>query len=79
MIDRDQLATWLQPPDGADRTCPGPLADTLCPQTRRTDPACWSPRAATVGQLGWHAHQAGRLTDIWQLQPYYYRPSYAEE
>jgi hypothetical protein len=29
--------------------------------------------------LGWHAYQAGLRSDIWQLQPRYYRPSYAEE
>jgi hypothetical protein len=51
----------------------------LLPDVARAEPACWLPRAETVGQLGWRMYGAGVSCDIWQLQPQYYRPSYAEE
>jgi tRNA threonylcarbamoyladenosine biosynthesis protein TsaB len=40
---------------------------------------CWSPRAATVGRLGWRSYQAGCRDDRWRLVPQYFRRSAAEE
>jgi tRNA threonylcarbamoyladenosine biosynthesis protein TsaB len=40
---------------------------------------CWTPRAATVGHLGWRQHQSGRRDDLWRLVPQYFRRSAAEE
>jgi tRNA threonylcarbamoyladenosine biosynthesis protein TsaB len=39
----------------------------------------WLPRAETVGVLGWQLLQAGTISDVWSLQPQYYRQSAAEE
>jgi tRNA threonylcarbamoyladenosine biosynthesis protein TsaB len=39
----------------------------------------WTPRAATVGRLGWRTYQAGRRDDLWRLVPQYFRRSAAEE
>jgi tRNA threonylcarbamoyladenosine biosynthesis protein TsaB len=39
----------------------------------------WSPRAATVGQLGWRRHRSGERDDVWRLVPNYFRLSAAEE
>jgi tRNA threonylcarbamoyladenosine biosynthesis protein TsaB len=39
----------------------------------------WSPRAATVGQLGWRRYQSGARDDLWRIVPQYFRPSAAEE
>jgi tRNA threonylcarbamoyladenosine biosynthesis protein TsaB len=49
------------------------------PGEQRADPACWNPRAETVGQLARRAYEAGQRGDLWRLEPQYYRPSYAEE
>jgi tRNA threonylcarbamoyladenosine biosynthesis protein TsaB len=40
---------------------------------------CWTPRAATVGDLGWRLHQVGQRDDLWRLVPQYFRRSAAEE
>ena len=39
----------------------------------------WTPKAATVGNLGWRRYQSGERDDLWQLVPIYFRPSAAEE
>ncbi|HKD36973.1 MAG TPA: tRNA (adenosine(37)-N6)-threonylcarbamoyltransferase complex dimerization subunit type 1 TsaB [Pirellulales bacterium] len=39
----------------------------------------WSPKAATVGQVGWGRYQAGQRDDLRQLVPLYFRLSAAEE
>jgi hypothetical protein len=39
----------------------------------------WSPRAATLGRLGYLDYCDGRRDDLWKLVPHYYRPSAAEE
>ena len=50
-----------------------PAEVTIVPSDR------WSPRAATVGRLGWRRYQSGERDDLWQLVPNYFRPSAAEE
>ncbi len=55
------------------------LADRLPAHTEVIDSSLWQPRAATVGQLAWRDHQAGRRDDLWTLAPHYIRPSAAEE
>jgi tRNA threonylcarbamoyladenosine biosynthesis protein TsaB len=79
IMDRDKLAARLAPPTVLSGPALSRLPVPFFPGEVRADPACWSPHAATVGVLGWHAYQAGLRSDIWQLQPRYYRPSYAEE
>jgi tRNA threonylcarbamoyladenosine biosynthesis protein TsaB len=39
----------------------------------------WQPRAASIAQLAYWAHQAGATDELWTLVPHYGRPSYAEE
>jgi tRNA threonylcarbamoyladenosine biosynthesis protein TsaB len=54
------------------------IPDPLPAGVGRADPACWLPRAATVGHLAWRRYEAGQRDDPMQLVPQYYRPSYAE-
>ncbi len=46
---------------------------------RMTSPECWSPRAATIAELGFVKIQAGELADPFSMKPFYLRPSAAEE
>lgn len=46
---------------------------------RRADPACWRPCAETVARLASQAFDAGQRSDLWSVEPQYYRLSYAEE
>jgi tRNA threonylcarbamoyladenosine biosynthesis protein TsaB len=39
----------------------------------------WHCSAATIGHWAWFKFQTGEFSDIWNLEPLYYRPSYAEE
>lgn len=39
----------------------------------------WTPRAATVGRIGYVEFQRGKRDDYWKLTPRYYRKSAAEE
>jgi len=45
----------------------------------RSAPELWTPRASQVGLRALRDYLAGVRTDMWQLRPEYYRPSYAEE
>ncbi len=79
VVGRQELADRLPP--RTLLTGPG-LAKTPAdwlPECPRSDPDVWTPRAAYVGCRALRAFQAGVRTDIWQLRPEYYRPSYAEE
>jgi tRNA threonylcarbamoyladenosine biosynthesis protein TsaB len=49
------------------------------PEFPRSTADVWTPRASQVGLCALRDFQAGVRTDIWQLRPEYYRPSYAEE
>lgn len=51
----------------------------LLPACPRSAPELWTPRAAQVGRRALRDYRAGVRTDLWQLRPEYYRPSYAEE
>jgi tRNA threonylcarbamoyladenosine biosynthesis protein TsaB len=55
------------------------LAARLPSHIRTISPTLWLPRAATVGQLGWHRYQSGQRDDLWRLVPQYFRRSAAEE
>ena len=39
----------------------------------------WDSTAASVGKLAWQHFQNGKTDDLWKLQPFYFRPSAAEE
>ncbi len=79
IVDRDQLAPLLN----SGTVLTGPVLSRLAPpflaDQPRAEPTCWIPLASTAGRLAWQAHQAGQSDDLLQLQPQYYRPSYAEE
>jgi hypothetical protein len=55
------------------------LRERLPDEVRVVDQSCWTPRAATVGRLGYLDYQAGKRDDLWKLVPEYYRRSAAEE
>ncbi|MHB8972815.1 MAG: tRNA (adenosine(37)-N6)-threonylcarbamoyltransferase complex dimerization subunit type 1 TsaB [Pirellulaceae bacterium] len=79
IVSRDELATLLQPHTLLTGPALAKLPSSVLADQPRAPATCWPPRAATLGTLAWHAHRAGIRTDLWQLQPNYYRPSYAEE
>ncbi len=79
IVDREALAARLPPSTVLTGPALTRLPTPVCPDLRRASPDCWAPCAVTVGRLAWQAYQAGTRSDIWQLQPQYYRPSYAEE
>jgi len=53
--------------------------DILAGEIRNCEETQWTPRAETVGRLGFARQQAGTLDDLWSLAPQYYRLSAAEE
>ena len=55
------------------------LADRIPEGVAKTDPACWSPRAAAVGTIASRRVAAGEFDDLWSLSPLYLRRSAAEE
>lgn len=40
---------------------------------------CWSLTANAVGKLAWRQFEAGKRDSMWKLEPFYFRPSAAEE
>jgi tRNA threonylcarbamoyladenosine biosynthesis protein TsaB len=79
IVDRHEIAEHLPP--HTLLTGPGLAkvsADWL-PEHPRSSVDVWTPRASQVGLCALRDYQAGVRTDIWQLRPEYYRPSYAEE
>lgn len=78
----DDIAKWLAGlSPGTAVTGPGlaTLRDRLPAGIAVVDPACWTPRAATVGRAAYLEHQSGNRHDLWTLNPVYYRSSAAEE
>ena len=67
----------------AGTTVTGPglarLCDRLPAEVALADASCWTPQAATVGQLAHLDYQSGKRHDLWTLNPLYYRSSAAEE
>jgi tRNA threonylcarbamoyladenosine biosynthesis protein TsaB len=55
------------------------LLDRLPAGVLVSQPADWSPRAVTLGRIGYLDHLAGRRDDLWKLVPHYHRQSAAEE
>jgi tRNA threonylcarbamoyladenosine biosynthesis protein TsaB len=43
------------------------------------DADLWTPRATTLGRIGYTAYRKGRRNDFWNLVPHYHRQSAAEE
>lgn len=81
IVDNDR---WLDElPRPITVTGPGlrKLFDKLSARTGVTvvDQQYWTPRAATVGQIGFRHYRSGRRDDFWKLSPLYYRKSAAEE
>ena len=85
ILDR---ATWLERlADGDLLTGTGlnPIVDTIQTMTAISymkipiaDEHLWECSAVGVGELGWRRFMAGQRDDFWTLEPFYFRPSYAE-
>jgi tRNA threonylcarbamoyladenosine biosynthesis protein TsaB len=57
-----------------------PLADKLDTKTIKVVPQReWICRAANIGKLALIDFKHGRLDNLWELEPFYFRPSYADE
>ena len=48
-------------------------------QVRVADPKVWASRAPEVGSVGLKDFGSGRRDDFWKIEPFYFRPSAAEE
>lgn len=79
IVDRAQLESLAAPQMVLTGPALARLPASTAPALARAPADCWTPQAVTVAHLGLRASRAGRATDIWQLLPQYYRPSYAEE
>jgi len=76
------IAWWLESISDGDIVSGPPiekLRDRMRPGVTQADPTQRAPRATTVGEIAWHAHQLGRRDDVWGLVPKYHRLSAAEE
>jgi tRNA threonylcarbamoyladenosine biosynthesis protein TsaB len=59
-----------------------PIVDTVRDLDRSVKVApesTWNCNAGSVGKLAWRQFQSGKRDDLWKLQPFYFRPSAAEE
>jgi tRNA threonylcarbamoyladenosine biosynthesis protein TsaB len=79
VINLDELERLMKPTTILTGPALSRWAASSLPAVPLAPSDSWLPRAETVGQVAWRAYQVGAVTDIWQLQPRYYRPSYAEE
>lgn len=78
--DRQAWLSGLLENDWVTGTGLKPILDQIpSGKVNRVDPSRWIPTATAVGKLAWKYFQAGRRDDIWKLEPFYFRPSYAEE
>lgn len=68
-----QMGEWVTGPALNRLTTRPPSCVTTTPQE------AWQPMAEAVGQVAWHAYQAGQRDNLWRLAPNYYRASAAEE
>jgi tRNA threonylcarbamoyladenosine biosynthesis protein TsaB len=75
-------AAWLAGLQ-ADELISGPglrkFAGRLPENAKLAPTEIWAPRAATVGRLALHRHEAGQRDDLWSIVPLYHRSSAAEE
>lgn len=79
ILDIDEWIAGLKP----GMTVSGPalekLVDRIPAEVAIVPSDRWSPKAATVGRLGWRRYESGERDDLWRLVPNYFRPSAAEE
>jgi tRNA threonylcarbamoyladenosine biosynthesis protein TsaB len=79
IIPQDRWLAELQPGDHVVGPALKRLATRLPAGVEMLAEEYWQPMAIAVGQVAWHAYQAGQRDDIWKLAPNYYRLSAAEE
>jgi tRNA threonylcarbamoyladenosine biosynthesis protein TsaB len=79
IVDVSEWSTMLT----AETLVTGPalhdLASTLPSHVTMASQELWTPRAATVGELGYRQIDSGRREDLWSLAPFYLRESAAQE
>jgi tRNA threonylcarbamoyladenosine biosynthesis protein TsaB len=76
------IESWLEEARPGD-VVTGPMVERLAPRLAVAvdvvDAAARLPSADTLALLAWRAWRAGRRDDMWELRPFYLRPSAAEE
>jgi tRNA threonylcarbamoyladenosine biosynthesis protein TsaB len=75
---------WLRQLRGGDTVTGSGLIPLLnavqsMPEITIAPEECWAPTAEFVARLGLEYFRRGQVDDPWTLQPYYFRPSAAEE
>jgi tRNA threonylcarbamoyladenosine biosynthesis protein TsaB len=79
ILDSDNWLAGINPATSVSGPALEKLAAQIPPGVTIVPRELWSPRAATVGQLGWRRYQSGARDDLWRIVPHYFRPSAAEE
>jgi tRNA threonylcarbamoyladenosine biosynthesis protein TsaB len=79
IVDQARWLDELSPDSIVSGPVLGKLNDRLPVGVRPLDEPVWTPRAATVGLIGWQRFQMSHRDTIWSLAPQYYRLSAAEE
>lgn len=82
IMDRDAFLAQLSDGDIVTGAGLKPVVDSIRanhPGVKIASQSCWDSSAADVGRLAWYQFQQGKRSDLWDLQPFYFRPSTAEE
>ncbi len=79
ILDIDEWIAGLKPGTAVSGPALEKLAAQIPAEVTIVPSDRWSPKAATVGRLGWHRYESGQRDDLWRLVPNYFRPSAAEE
>jgi tRNA threonylcarbamoyladenosine biosynthesis protein TsaB len=79
ILDNDAWIAGLKPGTAVSGPALEKLAARIPAHATMVPSDRWSPRAATVGQLGWRRHRSGERDDLWRIVPNYFRLSAAEE
>jgi len=82
ILNRDQWLGQIRADDLVTGAGLKPIVENIHAAHREVKVAAekvWSTSAASVGKLAWHQFQSGKRDDLWKLQPFYFRPSAAEE
>jgi tRNA threonylcarbamoyladenosine biosynthesis protein TsaB len=79
VVSVEDWLSELRPGDSVTGPILPKLRDRLPAEVQVASETLWQPTASTVGELGWQRFLAGRVDDLWQFVPRYYRRSAAED
>jgi tRNA threonylcarbamoyladenosine biosynthesis protein TsaB len=79
VLSVEDWSSELRPGDAVTGPILSKLRERLPEEVQVVAELLWQPTARTVGELGWQRFNAGRVDDLWQFVPRYYRRSAAED